>query len=150
MHDLTIPGSRANIDHLVISGDKILIVDSKVWKPGRYWTLAGKTRRGVERFTPAEKKTVEMARERLDALLSKSGVPHQLVTPILVVWPSRRDGAVRSSMLRVPGARVIAGDRLEAYVGKFITKNAANGIIVRHLTPLVPKAARNAGLTDSW
>src|SRR3954453_8392557 len=51
LHDLRIPipGISANIDHVVVSGRRVLILDSKVWKPGIYWSLGGANRRGFER-----------------------------------------------------------------------------------------------------
>ena len=52
LHDLMVSarGYRSNIDHVVVSGSHVLIVDSKVWLPGFYWTLNGTTRRGMSRF----------------------------------------------------------------------------------------------------
>ena len=49
LHDLHIPGSNANIDHVVVSGTKVLMVDSKAWKPATYWTIFGHTYRGSQR-----------------------------------------------------------------------------------------------------
>ena len=38
LHDLAIPipNISANIDHVVVSGRRVLIVDSKGWRPARY------------------------------------------------------------------------------------------------------------------
>ena len=37
LHDLRIPipGFKANIDHAVVSGRSVLLIDSKMWKPRR-------------------------------------------------------------------------------------------------------------------
>lgn len=46
LHDLLIPGLgrlRANIDHVVVSGQTVLLVDSKVWAPGFVWTVFGRS-----------------------------------------------------------------------------------------------------------
>lgn len=149
MHDLTFPGTRANIDHLVISGDRVLIIDSKVWKPGVYWTLGGQSRRGTERVRHLEKDSIEKATARLKARLTKAKIKHVVVTPIVVVWPSRRGGVVRTSMLRVPGAKVIAADKLEAYVRRF-TKASGSGYIAGNLRSMIPQASQHANMTDTW
>ncbi|OOP59265.1 hypothetical protein BMF89_21285 [Arthrobacter sp. SRS-W-1-2016] len=38
LHDLRIPlpGFKANIDHAIVSGKSVLLIDSKMWKPGFY------------------------------------------------------------------------------------------------------------------
>lgn len=43
LHDLHIPlpGITANVDHVVVSGRRVLLIDAKVWRPGTYWTIAG-------------------------------------------------------------------------------------------------------------
>jgi hypothetical protein len=94
LHDLRIPlpGVNANIDHIVVSGRRVTILDSKVWKPGFYWTLLGATRRGMERFAPADKQTMRMAREAVTAYLTKQGLRADVRTPLLGVpaFPRRR------------------------------------------------------------
>lgn len=39
LHDLRIPlpGFKANIDHAVVSGKSVPLIDFKMWKPGFYW-----------------------------------------------------------------------------------------------------------------
>ena len=51
LHDLLLPaasGVRVNVDHVVVSGRRVVLVDSKCWQPGRYWTALGRTRRGLK------------------------------------------------------------------------------------------------------
>lgn len=57
MHDLRvpIPGFKANIDHVIVYGKNVFILDTKVWKPGFYWTLDGTTRRGLEKVKHIDK-----------------------------------------------------------------------------------------------
>lgn len=38
-HSLSIPGSTADIDHLVVIGDHMTVIDSKVWSSKRRWGL---------------------------------------------------------------------------------------------------------------
>ncbi|MBC9705956.1 MAG: NERD domain-containing protein [Enterococcus sp.] len=47
-HGVKFPGSKtADIDHVIVNGDKIVLVDSKNWKGGDYWWSDSKT---VERY----------------------------------------------------------------------------------------------------
>lgn len=120
LHDLRIPipGFSANIDHLVVSGHTVHIIDAKVWKPAFYWTLGGKTRRGLSRFEPAEKKTMEMAREHLDRFLQGRGVKASFATPVLAIWPSSTRRHLKVKWLSVPGARAMTSAQFTRYAEK--------------------------------
>ena len=140
LHDLRIPlpGISANIDHIVVSGRKVTIVDSKVWKPGFYWTLFGATRRGVERFTPADKKTMPMAREAITSYLQKQGIRADVRTPLLVVWSSQKNRPTSSlALLRSPGARAMNGTSFEQTPVAAIGGKPADEQIVRALAQLL-------------
>ncbi|WP_185204278.1 nuclease-related domain-containing protein [Glaciihabitans sp. INWT7] len=98
LHDLSIPikGVNANVDHVVVSGRTVTIIDTKVWAGAFYWTLAGRTYRGWKRFAttgkagvsyPAEKRTLPMAR---DSYAKYLGTPVADVKISLIVWPSSK------------------------------------------------------------
>ncbi|WP_162458264.1 nuclease-related domain-containing protein [Pseudactinotalea terrae] len=152
LHDLTIPGSRANIDHALVRGSDVLLIDSKQWKPGRYWTLPGLgTFRGRERFSYADKATMAMAVDKVRTHLEANGVQARVLTPLVVIWPSSKRGTVRTLFLRIPCARVIAGDSLARAVG---TGRAADPQVVAALAKLLPahRPVRTASPapTDTW
>jgi hypothetical protein len=85
-HDLTLPRWKsANLDHVVCRGDVIVVLDSKCWAPGRYWSLKGRVYRGWERFDPAEKIKLTPLVESLSRFLGSEFV----ITPLVVIWPSR-------------------------------------------------------------
>ena len=135
IHDLKvpIPGSRANIDHIIVSGKRVLILDTKVWLPGFYWTLAGRNRRGFTRIPHTEKPQhyiTDSLRRYLDGTGAKVGEPY------LVVWPSNKSGGVNLWMLRVPGAGTISGPSLAGTVRSFITRKPADPVIVNKLKAL--------------
>ncbi|MFC8797285.1 nuclease-related domain-containing protein [Promicromonospora sp. NPDC057138] len=142
LHDLRIPipGIKANIDHVVVSGRRVLLVDAKVWRPGVYWTVAGRTFRGLHRFSHAEKKTMQMAARALRAFLQKQGIRADIVWPLVVVWPSRA-GTFRRALLRVPGARVIPAGQLARAVARFAGRRMADRRIVDALSALVAAPA---------
>lgn len=130
LHDLKVPSQKykANIDHVVVSGSTVHVIDSKVWKPARYWTFGGKTRRGFERFAPAEKQTMVVIFNALNDYLTRKTGSSDLVEPVLFVWPSSQTTAISTRLLRVPGARVVSGDSIEPYVkNKFAPKRLIGG-----------------------
>jgi hypothetical protein len=112
LHDLTVPGSRANVDHAVVAGRRVLLVDSKSWRPGWYWSVGGRAFRGTSRFAFAEKRTNLMAVDKITALAARTGVRVEVVTPWTVVWPSSARGGLHLWALRLPGARMVPGGRL--------------------------------------
>lgn len=124
MHDLDMPrrGYSANIDHVVLSGRKVLAVDSKAWKPGTYWTLGSTTRRGTSRVKSLEttdkqghrvaKQTQAMIFDMLTDYLPGAEVLH----PVLAVWSSSKYGEPNVLLARVPGARVVKGSTIRRTV----------------------------------
>ena len=114
LHDLRIPlkGVSANIDHVVVSGRNVLLIDTKQWKPGFYWTFGGKSRRGLTRVPHAEKQTMIMAVQGVSGFLANQGIKAHVLHPVVVVWPSSRGGRLSLWALRFPGAHVMNADRL--------------------------------------
>jgi hypothetical protein len=123
MHDLKVPSAKykANIDHIVVSGRTVHVIDAKVWKPAFYWTLGEKTRRGFERFEPAEKQTMVVITNALRAYFDQYGIKVDLPTPLLFVWPSSKNGSLSTRFLSVPGAEVIPGPKVEDVAERLFT-----------------------------
>lgn len=152
LHDLRIPipGFTANIDHVVVSGRRVLILDSKMWKPGFYWTVGGKTRRGAHRFVvasrsgrpayPAETRTMSMAYDSITRFLRDRGVAATVAQPIVVVFPSSPRTRLRVSLLRFPGARVMTGDSFTRRARGIVGRRAADPMVVAALAELVNAA----------
>jgi len=140
LHDLRIPipGISANIDHIVVSGRKVTIVDSKVWKPGFYWTLFGATRRGLEKFAPADKRTIPMALDAIDRFLRKEKIRFSNGGPLLVVWSSQKAKPSSSlTFLRSPAATAINGPSFEQSPASYVGGKPADEQIVRALSQLL-------------
>lgn len=123
LHDLKVPSAKykANIDHVVVSGNTVHVIDAKVWKPAFYWTLGEKTRRGMARFEPAEKQTMVVIANALAAHFDRYGVKADLPTPLLFVWPSSKNGSLNTSFLKVPGATVVAGPKVAPLTDRLFT-----------------------------
>jgi len=149
LHDLAIPipGFTANIDHALVYGNRVLLIDSKWWRPGFYWTMAGHTYRGTQRFEAAEKQTMAMATERISALLTDRGITHAVLDdPVVLIWPSRTAPVLRTWALRVPGARPVSAQAGLRRLRRRRFRRSADASVVSALVPLVAsvKTARGA------
>lgn len=137
LHDLSIPlpNILANIDHVVVSGSRVTIVDSKYWRPGRYWTLFGKTRQGFTRVLYADKRTMYMAYQSLEVYLRGRGA--KLGVPVIVVWPSSNNYPLNLRWYRPLGARAIAGRDFTKGVGSIVGNEPADPHLVAALRTLL-------------
>lgn len=147
LHDLRMPVKKfsANIDHVIVSGNTVTLIDTKAWAGGFYWTLAGATYRGLTRFSardrsgktvyPAEKKTLPMARDMIAGYL---GIPAHQVKLGLIIWPVGKK-PLNTMFFRSPGSpTVFNGETLRA--GNLLSrygKKPANPGIVSKLAQLV-------------
>jgi hypothetical protein len=134
LHDITIPGSRANIDHAVVSGTTITLIDAKQWAAGFYWTAGGKTRRGLARFEPAEKKTMVDGAKRIGNHLARAGVAHEFNESVVVVWSN---GPASLWAASFPGARLINGATLRKRARRLCGSQPADAELVAALAQLV-------------
>lgn len=139
LHDLAIPipNISANIDHVVVSGRRVLIVDSKGWRPARYWSLGGMVFRGWRRFGHAKSTTPRMAVNGLTGYLKGRGARARLVTPVVAVWPSSDRGRLSVALLGMDGCRVIRGERLARAVRRSVGLRPADPEIVDALRRLL-------------
>jgi len=150
LHDLRvpIPGFKSNIDHVIVSGKRVLVLDTKVWKPGFYWTLAGRNRRGTERIRHTEK-DVGYLQAALITYLRGTGAT--VTAPHLIIWPSSAAAKISFWLLRVPGSsRLLHGGALLGFAKRFITRAPADPAITAKLAELCvkktqPTAAQPAG-----
>lgn len=130
LHDLLIDlppqGKRRaykfNLDHVVISGGTIHIIDTKVWLPGFYWTLhPGQTGskgerkqvtyRGFKKFASADGRAVPMGVAALKAYLMKRGFKGRFTmgTSYFVVWPSNKTSPLFLNLFRPHEAQAMTG-----------------------------------------
>jgi hypothetical protein len=148
LHDLRIPipGFKANIDHAVVSGKSVLLIDSKMWKPGFYWSLLG-YRRGWEK-TPHIGKSQAYVSQAMATYLQGTGA--RVLTPRLVVWSSRDGQPLSTWMLTVPGAEVVNGLRIVPAVKSFVREGKADPAIVSKLRELLVAAPRATKPAAHW
>lgn len=138
IHDLNIPivGNPGNIDHVVVTGRDVWLVDSKLWMPGMYWTWNGVTRRGRSVFPPADKRFMGFAAAAISQYLDRMKVPAKVRTPLIVVWPSRQTGRMTLWLYRPRDARAVLGPALAATGRRLFSGAAADPRIVSVLAPL--------------
>ncbi|MCU6481917.1 nuclease-related domain-containing protein [Arthrobacter sp. A2-55] len=154
LHDLRVPlpGFKANIDHIVVSGNHVLILDSKVWKPGFYWSFLGVNRRGWEKV-PHTRKDQSYVQQAITGFLAGTGA--NVLTPRLVIWSSRTAQSPTTWMLNVPGAELVPGSSLVANVKAFLVRKPADPAIVAKLRELLVRPAHIAAsatptFSDRW
>lgn len=143
IHDLTIPipGFKANIDHAVVSGRRVVLIDTKVWKPGRYWTFGGHTRRGGEKVPHVDKANPQFAFDAVSRYLTGRGIEFTMATPLIAVWSSSKRAPVKLFWLRIPGGVVFPAERLLRKIRSAVGDRNADAAIVAALSELV--AGRN-------
>jgi hypothetical protein len=136
LHDVRIPGAEANIDHLVVSGRRLWLIDAKRWKPGFYWRVGRWHFRGLERFKPAEKATMEMARDRVARMLRAKVGDVEFLSASVVVWPSHDAPLALWAMRSMPGARLVSPSRF-ARQARWRCRRAPDMAIVEALQPFL-------------
>lgn len=122
-HDLAVPGRRANIDHLIVSGRKVLLLDTKVWKAGFYFTFFSRTFRWgkgkngprFERLKHADKKTYQMLTYDLKKFLEPVGA--KILTPAVIVLG--KGGKAKVGLYRPKGAKAY---NLDGFLAKKISR----------------------------
>ncbi|MGP9816864.1 nuclease-related domain-containing protein [Glutamicibacter sp. 363] len=140
LHDVRIPlaGVKANMDHIVVAGKHVMLIDTKGWSKGFYWTLPGLgTFHGVKRALYVDK-PLSMAHNAFGDLLRADG---EVSTPTIAVWGS--DGDVNVRHVRVVGANVIEASTLRTAVRKFVLRHGeghADRQVVQKLLPFVVKS----------
>lgn len=146
LHHVQAAGSSADIDHVLVTGKVVTLIDSKVWKPATYWTLGGVHRRSSSLLSHEVAPNVpvygdiERSRHRLRLTLEQAGIADaELVGPVFVVWPSKDGGAVGTQMLNLgPGTRVIPGAQLERTVRRWARNGPADRRIVEAIASTFP------------
>lgn len=141
LHDLGVPASAANIDHVVVAGRRVVVVDSKVWRPGRYTMRSGHPMRDGVAFPHAGLGSTVFGARRLSAWLEARLGPGRarIARPVVAVWPSTPGARIDLSRLRPDGVTLIGADRLARTVAARIRwAGPADPAIVSALCDLTP------------
>lgn len=159
-HDLGIPGARGgNIDHAVLGGRRLVVIDSKAWRPGLYATIGGRTWRSpgdVERdgsgrpvkgakpklvspFPHADKDWLERAIPMLARYLEQQGVQGIRVDEraIVAVGSSRPGERIRVGVAKMPGARLMSAAAFSRSMGRLLPSGDPDPAAMAALARLV-------------
>lgn len=148
LHDLTVPSKRmtSNIDHIVVCGDDVWLLDTKNWAPGFYWTMRGTSRRGFKKTPHIDKQTLVTNANQVAGMLRNHGCAPRSVRTMVVVWPSQRASATRTWALDIPGAGTIPASALDRWARATMDRSKpANPQIVELLVPLLSRKPRPTG-----
>jgi hypothetical protein len=104
LHDLAVPGSRANIDHLVIGPGGVFVIDSKQYRGRLQLDPSGRLWHGRNSLTSALR-TVSFEADRVAQILPDPGVA---VVPIMAVHGAR----IPWGKVVVEGVPVVPAQRL--------------------------------------
>lgn len=140
LHDLSMPmgGISANIDHIVVSGRTVRIIDSKLWRSGTYWTIFGRTLCGFTPVPHADKRTMEMAYSSIEKYLTtRVGGRVNVLKPLILIWPSTDRKALRVNLYRPVGARAATSERVIRQHRRFLGNRPADPEIVAALVGLL-------------
>lgn len=137
LHDLALPGTRANVDHVIVlpHGRYVLVVDSKLWSARwRVRTVSGRLHHGSQDRQRCVEALVEAETRRVAQLL---GVP---AVPLIAVHRAPVDGGGFDVAHDGQAVRVIPAGRLAETVRWHASRH-------RHDPPaaraLAARAARN-------
>jgi hypothetical protein len=103
-HDLRVPGSNANIDHLLVGPPGVFVVDAKHYRGHLHLSPQGQLWHGRALLAPTLS-TTRWAADRLQAVI---GAPDIAVTPVVAVWGA----AVPYGQVTVNHVTVVAARRL--------------------------------------
>jgi hypothetical protein len=123
----------ADIDHVVVAGNRVWLLDSKRWKPGFYWTCGSWHMRGLRKVPHAGRETMGIAARAVKGYLGPGAV---VETPIVIVWPSRAKPLLLWAW-RSPVGKGMTGKRFAASVGEIFRPAPADPTIVQALRRLV-------------
>jgi hypothetical protein len=106
LHDLALPGSPANVDHLVIGPSGVFVIDSKQWSGQVHQSSDGLVWHNHYRLD----RTLETVRWQAETLGRLLGIP---AAPLLCVHGAH----IQGGGLCAQGVAVVPADRLRAALG---------------------------------
>jgi hypothetical protein len=105
-HDLRVPGSQANIDHLLVGPPGVFVVDAKHYHGHLHLSAGGQLWHGRALLAP----TLSVTRWAADRLQAVIGAADIAVTPVVAVWGAAVPyGQVTVNHVTVVAARQLPG-----------------------------------------
>lgn len=145
IHSLRLPVKlKTDIDHLVVAGEGILAIDSKLWRPGYYHGWLGTPMRGFRREPHVSAASTEKALDVLTSMLAADRIDPETSSLIAVHAAKKHAATTISSSLSWRPTPIVGAATLEDRVEKFLTLHpgAAEDRLARGLQRIHRKGAR--------
>lgn len=115
IHDVRvpIPGFTSNIDHVVVTGKTVYLIDTKAWKAGWYWSISGKNMHGIKKARDSVSKSPDYA---VKAFAQHLGPEADVRPVVLAVWPSSRTGKITLLNPAVYNCKVLHAPKLSKHL----------------------------------
>lgn len=128
IHDVIVPGLDANLDHVIVSGSKVLIIDTKAWGSGLYHqdSAEKQVHRGNRPLDHANKASLQNMENMMRTVLGRrrGRVWGLRVKSVLAVWPSpNATGTTLDASLRHRGIPILPAYKLDALMKRHIGFN---------------------------
>jgi hypothetical protein len=147
-HDVNIPlqnsGYNANIDHILLIGNCLYLIDAKRWSAGFYFRLGRfclrKSNSGkFQLFPSGAKKTMCLARDKMTLYLQQIGTVYHIKKSYLVLCAPKDTGKFNLSLYKPYGATAITSQDFRQILERdeFKSNSPSNPKLVEALKRLV-------------
>jgi hypothetical protein len=105
-HRIKLPKRRGvDVDHVIVAGTTVVVIDSKLWKGGTYWRVGPYVFRGLSYYKPASKTSLGFEVAELKKLLPRKA----RLRAFVAAW-----GGKKRIFCRAPGGHPIVPGGLVA------------------------------------
>lgn len=124
VHSMRLPVKlKTDIDHLVIAGDAILAIDSKVWRPGYYHQWLSTPMRGIRSESHLAPASTGQALDVLRPMLAADRLDPEMSALISVLRSKNNAKTTISASLAWRAVPIIGVEKLQARVEKFLVQH---------------------------
>lgn len=133
LHSLRPPKGGMDIDHVVVAGARVWVLDSKCWEPGFHWGRGGRHRVGL-REKAHYRTSAPRAARFLQSYLGRRTVVEE---PVLVVWPSSKRKPLWLWAWKPDKVSRVSGRRLRRLLERSVPTTPADPWVVERLRRLL-------------
>lgn len=128
VHSLRLPVKmNADIDHLIVAGDSLLAIDSKLWKPGYYHGWFGAPRRGLSTEAHLDVNASARAVSALESMLTADGLAPRTSRLVAVHPAKQKQKTTISTSLRWHTPPIVAASKLRIRIEDFLEQSGHHG-----------------------
>lgn len=128
VHSLRLPVKmNADIDHLIVAGNSLLAIDSKLWKPGYYHGWIGSPRRGLSTEAHLDVDASAHAVSALESMLAADGLTPTTSRLVAVHPAKQKQKTTISTSLRWHTPPIVAATALASHIEGFLEQAVNHG-----------------------